>query len=176
MRYTKLSPERFKSFWEDEYRRKFVLSRGVIDGCDHSLQQWPMRAIIAAALLFILPGPARAEDGKEQCTLGGERMVTVTGTIRFLFTRVVPILDEQGHPDYSIVDNVDYYELSGVKGPCGPGPLRVRIEFGDVKTISCANGVAAEVSGFYRRDLADDKPIISIVVSSQLKCKLGAVP
>jgi hypothetical protein len=88
----------------------------------------------------------------------------------------VPITDERGHSDYSIVDNVDYYELSSIKGPCGPGPLRVRIEFGDVKTVSCADGVAAEVSGVYRRDLADDKPIISIVAASQLKCKPPTSP
>lgn len=39
VRYAELSPERFKSVWEDEYRLKFVLSRRVIDGRDHSLQQ-----------------------------------------------------------------------------------------------------------------------------------------
>ena len=137
----------------------------------------PMGNIIVSCLiLVVMPWPARAADGNRGCRLGGEELVTVTGTIRFLFTRVVPITNEHGHPDYSIVDNVDYYELSSVKGPCGPGPLRVRIEFGDVKTVSCADGVAAEVSGYYRRDLADDKPIISIVVPSQLKCKSRASP
>jgi hypothetical protein len=137
----------------------------------------PMGNIVASCLiLLVMPWPARADDGNKECRLGGEELVTVTGTIRFLFTRVVPITNEHGHPDYSIVDNVDYYELSKVKGACGPGPLRIRIEFGDVKTVSCADGVAAEVSGYYRRDLADDKPIISIVVASQLKCESRANP
>jgi hypothetical protein len=137
----------------------------------------PMGNIITSCLiLLIMPWPARADDDNKECRLGGEELVTVTGTIRFLFTRVVPITNEHGQPDYSIVDNVDYYELSSVKGACGPGPLRVRIEFGDVKTVSCADGVTAEVSGYYRRDLADDKPIISIVVASQLKCKSRASP
>jgi hypothetical protein len=133
-----------------------------------------MRHIVAACLIpLVLSEPVHAGD-HELCALGGEQMVTVTGTIRFLFSRVVPITDAHGHSDYSIVDNVDYYELSSVKGPCGPGPLRVRIEFGDVKTVSCADGVAAEVSGVYRRDLADDKPIISVVVPSQLNCTSDA--
>jgi hypothetical protein len=136
-----------------------------------------MRNIIASFLiLFVMPWPARAADDNGGCRLGGEEMVTVTGTIRFLSTRVVPITNEHGYPDYSIVDNVDYYELSSVKGDCGPGPLRVRIEFGDIKTVSCADGVEAEVSGYYRRDLADDKPIISVVGASQLKCETRASP
>jgi hypothetical protein len=113
----------------------------------------PMRNIIASFLIvLIVPWPARAADGNGGCRLGGDELVTVTGTIRFLFTRVVPIMNEQGHPDYSIVD---YYELSSVEGVCGPGPLRVRIEFGDVKTVSCADGVA---------------------VASQLKCESRASP
>src|SRR5207247_1306197 len=137
----------------------------------------PRGTIIASCLiLLVMPWPARADGGHGGCRLGGEEMVTVTGAICFLFTRVVPISNGDRHADYSLVDNVDYYELSSVKGACGPGPLRVRIEFGDVKTVSCADGVAAEVSGYYRRDLADDTPIISVVLASQLICKSRASP
>src|ERR1700674_3600461 len=89
---------------------------------------------------------------------------------------ILLIMPWPARADDGNIDNVDYYELSSVKGACGPGPLRVRIEFGDVKTVSCADVVAAEVSGYYRRDLADDKPIISIVVPSQLKCESRASP
>jgi hypothetical protein len=80
--------------------------------------------ILAACMIsFMLIGQqARSDDGAG-CTLDAKGMVTVKGTIRFLFSRVVPMSSETGRADYSIVDNIDY-ELTDVKGPRGPGPLR----------------------------------------------------
>jgi hypothetical protein len=130
-----------------------------------------MTPIVATCIIsFMLVGQARSDDGAG-CTPDAKGMVTVKGTIRFLFSRVVPMRSKTGRADYSIVDNIDYYELTGVQGPCGPGPLRIRVEFGHVKTVSCADGAAAEASGFYHRDLADNEPVISVVPISALHCK-----
>jgi hypothetical protein len=126
--------------------------------------------VVACMIYFLMLGQARSGDGAT-CTIDAKGTVAVKGTIRFLFSRVVPIRNKTGQADYSIVDNVDYYELTDAKGPCGPGPLRIRLEFGHVKTVSCADGAAAEASGFYHRDLADNEPVISVVPASALHCR-----
>ena len=130
-----------------------------------------MALIVAACIIyFMILGQARSGDDPS-CTIDAKVIVTVKGTIRFLFSRVVPIRNKTGQPDYSIVDNVDYYELTNAKGPCGPGPLRIRVEFGHVRTVSCADGAAAEASGFYHRDLVDNEPVISVIPASALHCR-----
>jgi hypothetical protein len=63
-----------------------------------------MPPIVAACMIyFMMLGQARSGDGAS-CTIDAKGIVTVKGTIRFLFSRVVPIRNKTGLPDYSIVD------------------------------------------------------------------------
>jgi hypothetical protein len=57
-----------------------------------------IRNIAASIISFMLIGQARSDHGAG-CTLDAKGIVTIKGTIRFLFSRVVPMRSETGQAD-----------------------------------------------------------------------------
>ena len=125
------------------------------------------RTLFACVLLCA----ATPAFGARSCVPDTLKIVTVKGTIHFVRTSVRPIYTPDGKADYSVIDTIDEYEVSAPGIVCGPKPLRVRFEYGDVKMVSCADGVPATVTGFLRRDATDGAVFLSIVSPSSLVCK-----
>jgi hypothetical protein len=109
------------------------------------------------------------------CAADPKHMVTVRGTIHFLHTHVRPIIGPDGKPDYDVVDMIDEYALSSPARPCGQKKIGVRIEYGDVRTVACADDVVATVTGFYERD-EKGETFLSVIVPSALVCKAPTSP
>ena len=107
----------------------------------------------------------------QACVPDTQTFLTVKGTIHFVRTKVRPMLWPDGRTDYSISDMIDEYELSGRGIVCGPKPLSVRFEFGDVRYVACADRVPATVSGFLTRDASDGAVYLSVISPSDLVCK-----
>lgn len=122
-------------------------------------------AAVAAALW---DGPMAAAD--DTCRADGLVFVTVSGIIHGPRTEIRPIINPDGTPDYSIVETIDEYELTSPNWPCGPGPLRVRLRYGHVKTAGCADGVPATVSGIYQNARDGGRAHLEVMSPSDLKC------
>ena len=127
-----------------------------------------VRAGILALMAVSAPAHAAAP---EQCKPDTKAFITVGGTIHFVGSTVRPIVMPDGKADYSIVDTIDEYELSGPDMICGLKALRVRFEYGDVRYAACAEGVPAKVSGFLERDAADGGIFLRVLSPSDLVCK-----
>jgi hypothetical protein len=125
--------------------------------------------VVAVAALMAEHGALAATTAS--CEPDTLKYMTVKGTIHFVKSTVRPIIGQDGKADYSIFDTIDEYEVSGPQLICGWKTLRVRFEYGDVKYVECADGVAATVSGFLRRDDTDGAIFLSIVSPSDLVCK-----
>ena len=125
-------------------------------------------ASVVATIAALTPAVAGT---RQHCTLGTHKYMTVRGKIHFVRSTVRPMIDRGGKADYSIVDTIDEYELSAPRMICGPKPLRVHFEYGDVRYAACADGVPAKVSGFLERDDTSGVIFLNVISPSDLVCK-----
>jgi hypothetical protein len=126
---------------------------------------------IVVGVAALIAGHGALAATTPSCEPDTLKYLTVKGTIHFVKSTVRPIIGQDGKADYSIVDTIDEYEVSGPHLVCGWKTLRVRFEYGDVKYVDCADGAEATVSGFLRRDVTDGSIFLSVVSPSDLVCK-----
>jgi hypothetical protein len=125
----------------------------------------------AVLALSLVATPANAAGAAPSCKADALEHLAFKGTIRFVGSTVRPIIGPGGVADYSITDTIDEYEMALEPNACGLAKLRVRFEYGHVRSVACADNVEAKASGFLRRDADNGALFLSIVSPSELVCK-----